>query len=63
MIEIQGFVGKTNTGELTLFAREMQLLAPCLHRIPTKSGLKDTVGKNNNNSMTNIGFDDVKNHP
>lgn len=37
-----GFTGKTNTGEMSVFATHpIELLSPCLHTIPSKSGLVD----------------------
>ncbi|KAJ2674616.1 hypothetical protein GGI25_004267 [Coemansia spiralis] len=42
IMRASGFVGKTNTGETSVFAtRNPELLAPCLHMIPTRSGLTD----------------------
>lgn len=34
IIGIKGYLGKTNVGEPSLFAREFIILAPCLHTIP-----------------------------
>ncbi|KAJ1725014.1 hypothetical protein LPJ53_000803 [Coemansia erecta] len=43
IVRITGFVGKTRIGETSVFAsRTPELLAPCLHTIPTRSGLVDT---------------------
>ncbi|KAJ2220091.1 hypothetical protein IWW45_009179 [Coemansia sp. RSA 485] len=43
LVRIAGFVGKTGLGETSVFAtRNPELLAPCLHTIPTRSGLIDT---------------------
>ncbi|KAJ2383867.1 hypothetical protein GGI05_005179, partial [Coemansia sp. RSA 2603] len=43
VVRITGFVGKTRIGETSIFAsRTPELLAPCLHTIPTRSGLVDT---------------------
>ncbi|KAG9070801.1 hypothetical protein KI688_008342 [Linnemannia hyalina] len=40
--ELTGHVGKTKTGQLSVFITEgFELLSPCLHPIPTRSGLKD----------------------
>jgi hypothetical protein len=41
-LELTGHVGKTKTGQLSVFITEdFELLSPCLHAIPTRSGLKD----------------------
>ncbi|KAJ2445479.1 hypothetical protein GGF42_005987 [Coemansia sp. RSA 2424] len=38
-----GHLGKTNTGETSVFVTQrLELLAPCLHTIPSRSGLVDT---------------------
>ncbi|RKP14373.1 protein KARS-1, isoform c, partial [Piptocephalis cylindrospora] len=43
MVEMTGRVGKTESGELTIFLiHPPRLLAPCLHDIPYRTGLKDT---------------------
>jgi lysyl-tRNA synthetase class 2 len=37
-----GYPGKSKSGELSLSAVSVELLAPCLHMLPTQqSGLKD----------------------
>ncbi|KAJ1968169.1 hypothetical protein H4R34_006307, partial [Dimargaris verticillata] len=42
IVQITGNVGKTKTGELSVYADgPLQLLAPCLHDLPVKSGLKN----------------------
>jgi hypothetical protein len=42
IIGVRGFPGRTQTGELSLFATHVQLLSPCLHILPPEtSGLKD----------------------
>ncbi|KAJ1918907.1 hypothetical protein IWQ60_007371, partial [Tieghemiomyces parasiticus] len=42
LIAIRGFIGKTNTGELSVFAvAPVRLLTPCLHDLPYRTGLKD----------------------
>ncbi|KAI8361486.1 lysyl-tRNA synthetase [Mortierella sp. GBAus27b] len=42
IVQLTGYVGKTKTGELSVFITEaLELLSPCLHPIPTRSGLKD----------------------
>ena len=43
VIEIHGIVGKTHTGQLSLKATQIHLLAPCLHRFPEKEALHDPV--------------------
>ncbi|KAF9314495.1 hypothetical protein BG003_004113 [Podila horticola] len=41
-VQLSGHVGKTKTGQLSVFITDgFELLAPCLHHIPTRSGLKD----------------------
>ncbi|KAI8324556.1 lysyl-tRNA synthetase [Martensiomyces pterosporus] len=43
IVRASGFVGKTGTGETSVFVtHELKLLAPCLHTIPSRSGLADT---------------------
>ncbi|PIA17875.1 lysyl-tRNA synthetase [Coemansia reversa NRRL 1564] len=43
IIRASGFVGKTNTGETSVFAVELlELLAPCLRPIPLRSGFTDS---------------------
>ncbi|KAF9997530.1 hypothetical protein BGZ65_006895 [Modicella reniformis] len=42
IVHLTGQVGKTKTGQLSVFITEaFELLSPCLHSIPTRSGLKD----------------------
>ncbi|KAJ2537976.1 hypothetical protein EV175_006564, partial [Coemansia sp. RSA 1933] len=42
IVRASGFVGKTNTGETSVFATQsMELLTPCLRAIPSRSGLVD----------------------
>ncbi|KAG0001691.1 hypothetical protein BGZ79_004301 [Entomortierella chlamydospora] len=42
IVQLTGHVGKTKTGQLSIFITDsFELLAPCLHSIPTRSGLKD----------------------
>ena len=43
IVSVEGFPGKTHTGELTLMAREIACLAPCLHPLPKHQGLSDEV--------------------
>jgi lysyl-tRNA synthetase class II len=43
IIEVFGVPGKTQTGQLSLKAHRITLLAPCLHRIPEKDTLHDPV--------------------
>jgi lysyl-tRNA synthetase class 2 len=39
-----GYPGRTQTGELSIFATKLVILAPCLHILPPDtSGLKDQV--------------------
>ncbi|KAJ1728060.1 hypothetical protein LPJ61_004241 [Coemansia biformis] len=43
IVRASGFVGKTDSGETSVFAtRLVELLAPCLRPIPHRSGLADT---------------------
>jgi len=42
IIGVRGFIGKSKTGELTVFAKEVKLLSPCLHMVAREEqGLKD----------------------
>ncbi|KAJ2035618.1 lysyl-tRNA synthetase [Coemansia sp. RSA 922] len=42
IVGVRGFPGMTNKGELSIFPRDITLLAPCLRTLPEKhSGLKD----------------------
>lgn len=42
IVGVHGYPGRTQTGELSVFATEMVVLAPCLHTLPPESsGLKD----------------------
>ncbi|KAI8849135.1 hypothetical protein BC829DRAFT_362100, partial [Chytridium lagenaria] len=34
VIHVQGFPGKTPSGQLSIFAKSFSMLAPCLHRLP-----------------------------
>ncbi|QSL64584.1 hypothetical protein MERGE_001885 [Pneumocystis wakefieldiae] len=36
IVEMTGILGKTNLGEFSIFTSKMQLLAPCLHPLPSK---------------------------
>ncbi|KAF9427892.1 hypothetical protein BGZ94_003917 [Podila epigama] len=41
-VQLSGHVGKTKTGQLSIFITDgFELLSPCLHPIPTRSGLRD----------------------
>ncbi|KAF9211696.1 hypothetical protein BGZ59_007724 [Podila verticillata] len=41
-VQLSGYVGKTKTGQLSVFITDgFELLAPCLHPIPTRTGLMD----------------------
>ncbi|KAJ2489784.1 hypothetical protein IWW37_003699 [Coemansia sp. RSA 2050] len=43
IVRVFGHFGKTNTGEASVFATQrLELLAPCLHTVPSRSGLVDT---------------------
>lgn len=35
IIGVKGFPGRTKTGELSIYSKEVQLLAPCMHNLPT----------------------------
>ncbi|KTW30343.1 lysine-tRNA ligase [Pneumocystis carinii B80] len=37
IVEMTGILGKTNLGEFSIFTSKIQLLAPCLHSLPTKT--------------------------
>ncbi|KAF9181509.1 hypothetical protein BGZ50_005481 [Haplosporangium sp. Z 11] len=42
IVQLTGHVGKTKTGQLSVFITDtFDLLSPCLHVLPIKSGLKD----------------------
>ncbi|KAF9968195.1 hypothetical protein BGZ70_006018 [Mortierella alpina] len=42
IVQLTGHVGKTKTGQLSVFVTEdFQMLSPCLHPIPTRTGLMD----------------------
>jgi lysyl-tRNA synthetase class 2 len=42
IIGVVGFPGKTNKGELSVFAEDVILLSPCLHMLPKAHyGFKD----------------------
>ncbi|KAJ1921418.1 hypothetical protein H4219_000735 [Mycoemilia scoparia] len=42
IISATGFIGKTNTGELSVFvSSDLKILSPCYHDIPFKSGLRE----------------------
>jgi lysyl-tRNA synthetase class 2 len=41
VVAVEGFPGKTNTGELSLCARSVELLAPCLRNVPDAGTLQD----------------------
>lgn len=44
IVGVKGHPGKSKMGELSIFPRELQVLSPCLHMLPTgNSGLKDQV--------------------
>ncbi|KAL8424573.1 hypothetical protein Efla_003689 [Eimeria flavescens] len=41
IVGVRGYPGKSKSGELSIFPREMKLLTPCLHMLPERNGLKD----------------------
>ncbi len=41
VVRVRGFPARTRAGELSLYATQLQLLAPCLHPIPKVQGLRD----------------------
>jgi lysyl-tRNA synthetase class 2 len=42
IVGVIGFMGRTRTGELTLYITKLQILTPCLHEIPKKTfGITD----------------------
>ncbi|KAG0052781.1 hypothetical protein BGZ83_002135 [Gryganskiella cystojenkinii] len=42
IVQLTGYVGRTQTGQLSVFITDsFDLLSPCLHPIPTRSGLRD----------------------
>ena len=41
--EVEGFPGRTATGEVSVFATRMRMLAPCIHPLPLDESLKDPV--------------------
>lgn len=44
IVGVKGHPGKSKMGELSIFPRELEVLSPCLHMLPTgNSGLKDQV--------------------
>jgi lysyl-tRNA synthetase, class II len=58
IIGVTGYPGRTspkredNPGELSIFAQEVQLLAPCLHQIPSEHyGFKDQEERYRNKSL------------
>lgn len=40
IVGVEGFPGKSKKGELSIFPRKVEVLAPCLHMLP-KRGIKD----------------------
>ena len=48
-VSVEGFVGATNTGELTLVANHVTMLAPCLREIPEV--FEDHIGKARNRHL------------
>lgn len=44
IVGVEGFVGKSKKGELSIFPKKVVLLSPCLHMPPKQHfGLKDQV--------------------
>lgn len=42
VITVTGIIGKTDAGELSIFAqKDLRLLSPCLHDLPSWNGLRD----------------------
>ncbi|CAG8490542.1 8633_t:CDS:2 [Acaulospora morrowiae] len=42
IVGVRGFPGRTKSGELSIYPRDMVLLSPCLHQLPTpQQGFKD----------------------
>jgi len=42
IIGVEGFIGKSKKGELSIFAKDITVLASCVRTLPKHSGLKDT---------------------
>mmetsp|Transcript_87628 Transcript_87628/g.203827 ORF Transcript_87628/g.203827 Transcript_87628/m.203827 type:complete len:565 (-) Transcript_87628:96-1790(-) len=61
IIGVRGFIGKSKRGELSVFAREVKLLAPCLHMLPKEqTGLKDQETRYRKRYLDLIVNDDVR---
>ena len=45
VVGVEGEVGKTRKGELSVFATKLQLLAPCWHNFPVQQSKLDPVLK------------------
>jgi lysyl-tRNA synthetase class II len=43
IIGARGHIGKTKTGELSIYTKEIKLLAPCQHNLPSRYGLSQPV--------------------
>lgn len=41
IVGVRGFPGKSQRGELSIFPKEIKLLATCMHMLPKGTGLKD----------------------
>ena len=62
IIGFEGFIGKTDKGELTIFTRSGQLLTPCLHPIPKEHfGIEDPEIRYSKRYLDLIVSKDVRN--
>eukprot|EP00930_Biecheleria_cincta_P087131 TRINITY_DN76385_c0_g1_i1.p1 TRINITY_DN76385_c0_g1~~TRINITY_DN76385_c0_g1_i1.p1 ORF type:complete len:601 (+),score=79.24 TRINITY_DN76385_c0_g1_i1:36-1838(+) len=62
IIGVRGIVGKSKTGELSVFPREVKLLTPCLHMLPNDySGLKDQETRYRKRYLDLLINEDVRN--
>jgi len=62
IIGVRGVVGKSKRGELSIFPKEVKLLSPCLHMLPTDySGLKDQETRYRKRYLDLIINDEVRN--
>jgi len=61
IIGVRGFVGRSRTGELSVFPRETKLLSACLHMLPADyTGLKDQEVRYRKRYLDLIMNDDVR---
>jgi len=61
IIGIRGFVGKSKTGELSVFPREVKLLSACFHMLPKEhQGLQDKETRYRKRYLDLIMNDDVR---